>query len=81
LGLAAIALAGLPLLSLVTTDHGLPTSIAAGDWVLAGVDLSALGCGLVLAWVVMKIRRRTALAALPIARAARTRASTPSEVH
>lgn len=79
LSLAAIALAGLPLLSLLTTDHGLPVSIAAGDWVLAGVDFSALGCGLVLAWVVVKIRRRAALAALPAMRAARP--VMPNEVH
>nr|WP_197976643.1 MULTISPECIES: PepSY-associated TM helix domain-containing protein [unclassified Pseudomonas] len=79
LGLAAITLAGVPVLGLLTTDHGLPASIAAGDWVVAGVDLSALGCGLVLAWMVTKIRRRSVLAALPVARA--PRAVTPSEVH
>jgi uncharacterized iron-regulated membrane protein len=81
LGLAAIALAGIPLLSLLTTDHGLPASIAAGDWALAGVDLSALGCGLVLAWVAMKIRRRATLAALPAVRVAPTRPVASSEVH
>ncbi|WP_296251112.1 PepSY-associated TM helix domain-containing protein [Pseudomonas sp. UBA4194] len=80
LSLAALAFAALPVLNLLTTEQGLPASIAAGDWVMAGVDLSALGCGLLLAWVVLKLRRRATAVVQPKDRAARVRTMVEGEV-
>ncbi|NBA95034.1 PepSY domain-containing protein [Pseudomonas sp. R5(2019)] len=57
LGLAALLLAGLPLLNILTTYAGLTHSLASGDWIMAGFDLTALGCGLFLAWAAWKVRR------------------------
>ena len=65
LGLAALAFAGLPLLSMMTTDQGLLRSLPAGDWVMAGVDLTALASGLLLGWVVLKLRRQARQVAQP----------------
>ncbi|WP_277962920.1 PepSY-associated TM helix domain-containing protein [Pseudomonas sp. RIT-To-2] len=57
LGLAALLYAGLPLLNAVTTGQGLNRSLAQGDWAMAGVDLTALAWGLLLAWAVRKLWR------------------------
>lgn len=57
LALAAAACAGLPLLNALTTEAGLDHSMAAGDWAMAGFDLTALGCGLFLAWAAGKMLR------------------------
>ena len=59
LSLAALAFAGLPLLNALTTGHGLLRSLPAGDWAMAGVDLTALAWGLLLAWTVTRLRRNT----------------------
>jgi len=42
LGLAGLLLLCLPVLNLVTTDRGLPMSMAAGDWLFVSFDLLAL---------------------------------------
>lgn len=47
--LAAAAFGCLPLLNALTTDRDLLTSLAAGDWVFAGFDLSMLGLGVLFA--------------------------------
>lgn len=57
LGLGALAFASLPILNALTTDHGLTHSIAAGDWVMAGFDLTALAVGLFLAWGTSRMMR------------------------
>ncbi|MCY1434155.1 hypothetical protein D9M71_502030 [compost metagenome] len=57
LGLAALLWAGLPLLNQLSTDQGLIHSIPAGDWAMAGFDLTALGCGLFFAWGARKMWR------------------------
>ncbi|WP_175652468.1 PepSY-associated TM helix domain-containing protein [Pseudomonas sp. Marseille-P9899] len=57
LALAALAWGGLPLLNGLTTDAGLNHSLAAGDWGMAGFDLTALGCGLFFAWTASKMLR------------------------
>lgn len=62
LGLAALLWAGLPLLNQLTTRQGLLHSIPAGDWAMAGFDLTALGCGLFLAWGAGKMWRPPAVA-------------------
>ena len=63
LALAALLWAGLPLLNAVTTGQGLDHSLLAGDWAMAGFDLTALGCGLFFAWAAGKMLRAPAPAA------------------
>lgn len=75
LALGAAAFALLPLLNGLTTGHGLNRSIPAGDWAMAGFDLTALGAGLFLAWAARKMLR----APKPLAkRAARGKATAES---
>ncbi|MDO5101663.1 MAG: PepSY-associated TM helix domain-containing protein [Lautropia sp.] len=40
--LAALLLALMPVLNALTSDHGLPASLLAGNWVFAGFDLAML---------------------------------------
>jgi hypothetical protein len=58
LGLAALLFMGLPILNALTTVHGLDHSLIEGDWAMAGVDLTSLGWGLLLAWAVRKLWRQ-----------------------
>lgn len=60
LALGALAFALLPLLNGLTTDRGLNHSLAAGDWAMAGLDLTALGTGLFLGWLAGKMLRSPA---------------------
>ncbi|MDZ4370771.1 MAG: PepSY-associated TM helix domain-containing protein [Phenylobacterium sp.] len=46
LGLAAAAIGLLPLVNLLTTDRHLGVTVPAGDWALAGFDLTALALAL-----------------------------------
>ncbi|MCY1456667.1 hypothetical protein D9M71_739030 [compost metagenome] len=57
LALGALAFALLPLLNGLTTGQGLNHSLQAGDWAMAGFDLTALGTGLFLAWLADKMLR------------------------
>jgi uncharacterized iron-regulated membrane protein len=57
LALAAMLFSTLPLLNALTTSHHLGVALAQGDWVLAGFDLTCLGCGFFLAWVAWKMQR------------------------
>jgi hypothetical protein len=57
LALAAMLFSTLPLLNALTTSHHLGVTLAQGDWVLAGFDLTCLGCGFFLAWVAWKMQR------------------------
>ncbi|MDR6712693.1 putative iron-regulated membrane protein [Pseudomonas hunanensis] len=72
LALGALAFALLPLLNAVVTGQGLDQSITAGDWVMAGFDLTALGTGLFLAWAAGKMLRQPKPVAKRAARAAKT---------
>ncbi len=58
LWLAAAAFALIPLLNLITTDKHLGMTLPAGEWVLAGFDLTMLGLGAAFAWMAIKVRRR-----------------------
>jgi uncharacterized iron-regulated membrane protein len=49
LWLAAAAIGLLPLLNALTTQRHLGVSLAQGDWIMAGFDLTALATGLVFA--------------------------------
>ncbi|MDT3716546.1 PepSY-associated TM helix domain-containing protein [Pseudomonas soli] len=72
LTLGALAFALLPLLNALTSDQGLDHSIAAGDWAMAGFDLTALATGLFLAWAAGKMLRAPKPVAKHAPRAAKT---------
>ncbi|MGR6652967.1 PepSY-associated TM helix domain-containing protein [Pseudomonas mosselii] len=72
LTLGALAFASLPVLNALTTDKGLDHSIAAGDWAMAGFDLTALATGVFLAWAAGKMLR----APKPVAKRAPRTATT-----
>ncbi|MEG3178395.1 PepSY-associated TM helix domain-containing protein [Sphingomonas sp. RB3P16] len=57
LALTAALLLALPLFDMLATGKGLPATIAAGDWTLAGVDLTLLGLGLGYAWAARSVWR------------------------
>lgn len=52
---AAVLLAAIPLVSALTTEHGLQRSIASGDWAMAGVDLTAFAAALFMLWASRKL--------------------------
>jgi uncharacterized iron-regulated membrane protein len=49
----------LPLINLVTTDTHLGRTLPAGDWVLAGFDLTMLVLGALFAWAARRTARAT----------------------
>jgi uncharacterized iron-regulated membrane protein len=54
LGVAALLCAGLPALNAATTEVGLGSSLRAGDWAVAGIDLGVLAVApafAMLAWI------------------------------
>lgn len=57
LWLAAAAFALLPVVNALTTDKHLLNTIAAGDWVLAGFDLTMLALGLAFGYMAIKVKR------------------------
>ena len=71
LALGALAFALLPLLNGLTTGQGLNHSLPAGDWAMAGFDLTALGTGLFLAWLAGKMLHSPKAVAMRAPRAAR----------
>ncbi len=60
-GLACAAYLAVPLLNALTTDRHLGRSLASGDWVFAGFDLTMLALAAVLGWMAVKLRRRLAV--------------------
>jgi uncharacterized iron-regulated membrane protein len=58
LGCAAALCLLLPLLNILTTDTHLLWAVPRGQWAIAGIDLTALGFGVLLAAAVWKILRR-----------------------
>jgi uncharacterized iron-regulated membrane protein len=66
LGLASAAYGLLPLLNALTTERHLGHSLAVGDWVFAGFDLTMLGLGVLFALGAYALdRRRRCAAARP----------------
>ncbi|VVD75440.1 PepSY-associated TM helix domain-containing protein [Pandoraea fibrosis] len=57
LWIAAALLAWLPVLNAVTTSRGLWHSLAAGDWVYAGVDLMMWALAALHAWLAVRTAR------------------------
>ena len=56
---AALLYGTLPLVNAATTGRHLGTTLANGDWVLAGFDLTVLGVGLLLAWMARLVGRKS----------------------
>ncbi|WP_371372432.1 PepSY-associated TM helix domain-containing protein [Sporomusa aerivorans] len=57
-GFAALLCLGLPLINALTTKVGLAPAIAARDWMTAGIDLTALLLGVVLAVTARRLAAR-----------------------
>lgn len=57
LWLASAAFALLPLINALTTEKHLLNTVAAGDWVLAGFDLTMLALGIAFAYMAIKVKR------------------------
>jgi len=60
LSFAALLFAAIPLLNALTTSQHLGASLATGDWVMAGFDLTCLASGVFLAWAAWKMQHRKA---------------------
>lgn len=58
LWLAAAAYGLLPIINAVTTDRHLANSLAQGDWLFAGVDLTFVMTGILFAVAAIKLRQR-----------------------
>jgi uncharacterized iron-regulated membrane protein len=56
LALAGAAWAALPVLNALTTATHLGVSLAAGDWLWAGMDLTFLATGVLLGWLSWRVR-------------------------
>ncbi|MBK4999097.1 PepSY domain-containing protein [Pseudomonas sp. S31] len=76
LALGALAFAALPVLNGLVTGQGLNHSLPAGDWAMAGFDLTALAAGAFLAWAASKMLRAPTVSAKRPPRAARVAAET-----
>jgi uncharacterized iron-regulated membrane protein len=63
--LAAGAYGLLPILNALTTNRHLGVTIPAGDWVLAGVDLSAFGTGLFFVFLARSLYRKHLAKSIP----------------
>ena len=57
LSLSAVLALALPVLNAVTTTRHLGASLPAGDWVMAGFDLTALAAGALLGWIAYKAHK------------------------
>ena len=57
LALGALLFIAVPLINALTTPWNLGVTLAQGDWVLAGFDLTCLGTGVFLAWAAWKMQR------------------------
>ncbi|CAB3877069.1 PepSY-associated TM helix domain-containing protein [Achromobacter sp. CF-sbj1-Ac2-l] len=80
LRLAAISLALVPVVNALTTSRHLGVSLAAGDWVMAGFDLTCLAGALLLGWIARKAARARKAPARGAAKTpVRARADTAAE--
>lgn len=61
LWLAALAYGVLPVINAMTTDRHLANSLAQGDWLFAGVDLTFLTTGILFAAAAVKLQQRLRL--------------------
>jgi len=77
LGIAAAALALVPVVNALTTSRHLGVSLPQGDWVMAGFDLTCLASAVLFAWMSRKAARARRAPARGPARG-RTNASAPA---
>ena len=75
LALAALLFAAVPVANAFTTSRHLGLTLAQGDWVLAGFDLSMLTTGVILAWVAWRVGRKRSAAPAPYDSRANTSAA------
>lgn len=80
LTLAAASLALVPVVNALTTSRHLGVSLPAGDWVMAGFDLTCLAGALLLGWMARKAARARKAPAKGAAKApVRARVATAAE--
>lgn len=79
LWLASAAYGLLPIINAMTTDRHLANSLAQGDWLFAGVDLTFLATGILFAVAAVKLQQR--LQPAPQATGASSRRNTKSDVN
>lgn len=72
-GTAALAFGLLPILNVLTTHRPFWAALLAGDWVLVGFDLAAVGASCFFGWLAVKQARRTQAGQAP--RTGRTHAA------
>ncbi|MFV0278475.1 MAG: hypothetical protein ACK5HY_15005, partial [Parahaliea sp.] len=65
---AAFAYGFIPILNVLTSDRHLGVTMPAGDWVLAGFDLSCVATGVFFAWLGCKLQRRQAIGRISVPR-------------
>lgn len=65
LWLATAAFGLIPVLNALTTDKHLGITIFAGDWVLAGLDLTMLALALLFGFAALKLRRKQSASSPP----------------
>ncbi|MGH9161662.1 MAG: PepSY-associated TM helix domain-containing protein [Vicinamibacteraceae bacterium] len=65
LSLAAIACVALPVLDAATADGHVLEAIRRGDWMRAGVDLTAVAGGVAIGWMAWRLARRRRRLAVP----------------
>lgn len=68
---AAFAFLSLPLLNAATTDRHLGRTLANGEWILAGFDLTMLAIGALFGAAALRVRRTWSAAAIPDRRSSR----------
>ena len=56
--LAVVATFAVPVVNAFTTERHLGVSLPAGDWVMAGFDLTALGGAMLLAWLAWRAEKK-----------------------
>ena len=78
LSAAAASLALVPVVNALTTSRHLGVSLPAGDWVMAGFDLTCLAGALLLAWMARKAARARKA---PSKTAAKASARTAGQAH
>lgn len=71
--LAGFAYGLIPILNALTTSRHLVASVPAGDWVMAGFDLTALVVGIVFAVIAWMVHRKSAENSMPTRSKSRTR--------
>jgi uncharacterized iron-regulated membrane protein len=65
---AAVLCGSLPVINILPTDTGLPNTLKSGDWMAAGVDLTAALLGVLMAMAAQNVARRQKHSCCPTAK-------------